>query len=436
MSVRPASDASNESFFRFSGISLSESQMKGPHQAAKQKRTVGDDRFIPSRGAMYQAKSMDTFELDSPKTLYQKTCIQQLYPHYSERTLLYSQPKKYEFDHQIPKPRWQFPQKAERVLDAPGVCHDFYRNNLDWGKQFLAVNLGNTSYLWQQSTGQIFHSSVHNRDLSSLKWSPSSCLLACGDMSSSILITDVVAQRTFFQLPPYDGAAVYSMDWRSEHEVTFGTIGSIHHMDMRRARPIVWSGNSVQSVCSLTWNKDNCLLASGNNANQVRIFDIRTSMASPAHAYSHQAAVKALQWVEGSSHLLLSGGGTADKIIKLYDTRKKMMLCEASAGAQIASMTCLDDRYFVLGLGYSAARNIQFWRYLTQPEKKLELVASVAGQHGRILGVTKNPESAEICSLSDQETLYFWSPVRSTPLSRRNPEPNRMDGLHLPSVIR
>ncbi len=436
MSVRPASGASNECFPRFSGLSLSESQKKHPQQAAKRKRPVGDDRFIPLRAAMDRAKSVETFEMDAPKTLYQKNCVQQIFPYYSERVLLYSQPKKYEFEHQTSKLRWRFPEKEERILDARGAGDNFYMNNLDWGKRLLAVNLGNISYCWKQATDEVSQCFVHTGDLSSLKWSPSGCLLACGDMLSSVHITDVAKQSMFFQLPPHDGAPVYSMDWRSEHELTFGTVGSIYHLDMRTAQPIVWSGNCASIVCSLAWNKDRCLLASGNNANQVQIFDIRTPMERPAHEYSHQSAIKALQWFEGSSHLLLSGGGTADKVIKLYDARGKKMLCEASAGAQITSLTCLDDRYFVLGLGYKEARNIQFWRYLPERNKQVQLVGAVEGQAGRILGVAKNSESTEICSLSDKERLYFWRPVRCSPQPRNDPDPIQMDSLHLPSLIR
>jgi cell division cycle protein 20 (cofactor of APC complex) len=58
------------------------------------------------------------------------------------------------------------------------------------------------------------------------------------------------------------------------------------------------------------------LIASGGNDNLVAIYDVRKS-EHLLHSYEHSAAVKSLAWTE-SDKMLLSGGGTSDKMIKFW----------------------------------------------------------------------------------------------------------------------
>src|SRR5947209_7217623 len=92
--------------------------------------------LIPSFEAMQKAQSMETHHIEPPKTIYEKTLTQALFPHYSPKTLLSNCPKKYEATPQAPTNNWKFPLKPTKCLDAPEISDDFYRNNLDWGKYF------------------------------------------------------------------------------------------------------------------------------------------------------------------------------------------------------------------------------------------------------------------------------------------------------------
>jgi hypothetical protein len=44
-----------------------------------------------------------------------------------------------------------------RILDAPEISHDYYLNLLDWDRfsGLMAVCLGNTVYLWNETTAEI-----------------------------------------------------------------------------------------------------------------------------------------------------------------------------------------------------------------------------------------------------------------------------------------
>ncbi len=79
-----------------------------------------------------------------------------------------------------------------------------------------------------------------------------------------------------------------------------------------------------QEVCGLKWSPSGHQLASGGNDNLLHIWDAAASASSAVHLHrleNHQAAVKALAWCPFQANLLASGGGTADRCIKFWNTQ-------------------------------------------------------------------------------------------------------------------
>lgn len=74
-----------------------------------------------------------------------------------------------------------------------------------------------------------------------------------------------------------------------------------------------------QEVCGLKWSPDNQYLASGGNDNRLYVWN--TQSLSPVQTYTdHLAAVKAIAWSPHHHGLLASGGGTADRCIRFWNT--------------------------------------------------------------------------------------------------------------------
>ena len=74
-----------------------------------------------------------------------------------------------------------------------------------------------------------------------------------------------------------------------------------------------------QEVCGLKWSPDNQYLASGGNDNKLFVWN--ASSLQPVHAFTeHLAAVKAIAWSPHHPGLLASGGGTADRCIRFWNT--------------------------------------------------------------------------------------------------------------------
>lgn len=71
-------------------------------------------------------------------------------------------------------------------------------------------------------------------------------------------------------------------------------------------------------MCGLKLNCTKGMLASGGNDNNIFLYDSRMISESLYAIKSHKAAIKALCFSKTNPYLLTSGGGTADKTIKLW----------------------------------------------------------------------------------------------------------------------
>jgi cell division cycle 20-like protein 1 (cofactor of APC complex) len=78
-----------------------------------------------------------------------------------------------------------------------------------------------------------------------------------------------------------------------------------------------------QEVCGLKWNTDTEQLASGGNDNKIFVWEKmeeRWLHRWGEQEGGHKAAVKAIAWSPHQRGLLASGGGTADRCIKFWNT--------------------------------------------------------------------------------------------------------------------
>jgi WD40 repeat protein len=91
---------------------------------------------------------------------------------------------------------------------------------------------------------------------------------------------------------------------------------------------------SFLQVCGLKWSYDDRELASGGNDNQLCVWN--TSSTSPVLKYGdHKAAVKAIAWSPHQHGLLASGGGTADRCIRFWNTATNTALSCLDTGSQV-----------------------------------------------------------------------------------------------------
>ncbi|KAL3912267.1 MAG: hypothetical protein SGPRY_008393 [Prymnesium sp.] len=419
-----------------------------PSSSTKRGRTPGSrtphgDRFIPNRSAMdldvsnfeLTRKSLDlnteNAELNaSPaKKEYKKELAQTLmqqHPnskvlafkskapkppesHQNSLRVLYTQNR--EAGNAPRKYSRQIPQAPERILDAPELLDDYYLNLLDWSSNnTLGVALGDSVYLWNANDGsiqQLMQTQGENSHVTSLSWIQQGNYMAVGTSDNKVQIWDVEKLK---QVRSMDGhrARVSSLSWNGPLLSSGGRDSLIIHHDVRIPQHKVGTlKGHTQEVCGLKWSPWGNMLASGGNDNLLNLWDDRYSSNrqqpgqtcdQPVHRLdAHQAAVKALAWCPWQKNLLASGGGTADRMIRFWNTNSGACL-----NAVCALQWSQHDKELVSSHGYSH-NQIILWKYPSMVK-----VAELTGHTSRVLHMAQSPDGSTVVSAAADETLRFW----------------------------
>ncbi|KAK3114837.1 substrate-specific activator of APC-dependent proteolysis [Teratosphaeriaceae sp. CCFEE 6253] len=212
-----------------------------------------------------------------------------------------------------------------KVLDAPELQDDFYLNLVDWGaNDILAVGLGASVYLWSRETGTVKQlCQLEGDTVTSVSWIQRGSHLAIGTNKGLLLIYDTVAERRLRTMTGHS-ARLSSLAWNAHILSTGSRDRTILHRDVRLPAPYLrrLTGHR-QEVCGLKWNPDTEQLASGGNDNKIFVWERmeeRWLHRWGEQEGGHKAAVKAIAWSPHQRGLLASGGGTADRCIKFWNT--------------------------------------------------------------------------------------------------------------------
>jgi len=305
------------------------------------------------------------------------------------------------------------PSAPSRILDAPDLLDDYYLNLIDWSDtNVLAVALAKTVYLWNAGSGEIEELCTlepsSNTYVSSVSWvQQGGGHIAVGTSSGATQLWDVHECK---QLRSMDGHSdrVGSLSWNL-HVLSSGSRdGAIVNHDVRVARHnIATLRGHEQEVCGLAWSLDGTTLASGGNDNRLCLWNASVSASGATARFTltdHQAAVKALAWSPHERNLLATGGGTADRCIKFWNTHTGSLLNSIDTGSQVCALQWNPNEKEILSSHGFARNQLCLWKYPTMAKiKELE------GHTARVLHMACSPDGSSVVSAAADETLRFWN---------------------------
>uniref|UniRef100_A0A4W4H3M1 Fizzy-related protein homolog n=1 Tax=Electrophorus electricus TaxID=8005 RepID=A0A4W4H3M1_ELEEL len=314
------------------------------------------------------------------------------------------------------KPMRKISKIPFKVLDAPELQDDFYLNLVDWSSlNVLSVGLGTCVYLWSACTSQVTRLcdlSVEGDSVTSVGWSERGNLVAVGTHKGFVQIWDAAAGKKLSVLEGHT-ARVGALAWNVDQLSSGSRDRLILQRDIR-APPLQAERRLQghrQEVCGLKWSTDHQLLASGGNDNKLLVWN--HSSVLPMQQYTeHLAAVKAIAWSPHQHGLLASGGGTADRCIRFWNTLTGQPLQCTDTGSQVCNLAwSKHTNELVSTHGYSQ-NQILVWKY-----PSLTQVAKLTGHSYRVLYLAMSPDGEAIVTGAGDETLRFWnvfSKTRST----------------------
>lgn len=304
-------------------------------------------------------------------------------------------------------------KKPIKVLDAPALQDDFYLNVIDWSvHNILAVGLSESVYLWNAITSKVVLLSDLSDvadSVSSVSWASGGGSLAVGTVNGEVEIWDATKGVKLLALEPHK-SRVGTLAWCGAGQPNLIASGSrdrsIRVRDIRSPRSeettYCLTGHK-QEVCGLKWSPDDSHLASGGNDNSLLLWQPQASCA-PLHRFDHHtAAVKALAWSPHQYGLLASGGGTADRCIRFWNTTTHTPVHHIDTGSQVCNIAwSKNSNELVSTHGYSQ-NQILVWKYPSMTK-----LATLPGHTLRVLYLATSPDGETIVTGAGDEMLKFW----------------------------
>ncbi|MQL68520.1 hypothetical protein Taro_000847 [Colocasia esculenta] len=304
-----------------------------------------------------------------------------------------------------PKVSRKVPRSPYKVLDAPALQDDFYLNLVDWSSNnVLAVGLGNCVYLWNACSSKVTKLCDMGLDDSvcSVGWSQRGGHLAVGTNLGKVQIWDASRCQRIRSMEGHR-LRVGSLAWSSTILSSGSRDKIILHRDIRTQEDYASKLTGHKSeVCGLKWSHDNRELASGGNDNRLFVWNQHSTKHVLKYS-EHTAAVKAIAWSPHLHGLLASGGGTADRCIRFWNTTTNSYLSCMETGSQVSLI------YWVELL------NPLF--LLLQKQLSSVVLATLTGHTYRVLYLAVSPDGQTIVTGAGDETLRFWN-VFPSPKSR------------------
>lgn len=304
-----------------------------------------------------------------------------------------------------------------KVLDAPELQDDFYLNLVDWSStNLLSVGLGTCVYLWSACTSQVTRlcdlsasDERSNEKVTSVSWSERGNYVAVGCENGIVQVWDVTANKQVNSLTGHTNR-VGALAWNGDILLSGSRDRSILQRDIRT--PCIVPDRKLeahkQEVCGLKWSPDNQNLASGGNDNKLYIWNMRSSQ--PCQAYhEHGAAVKAIAWSPHHHGLLASGGGTADRKIRFWNTLTGQPMQMVDTGSQVCNLAWSKHASELVSTHGYSQNQILVWKY-----PSLMQVAKLTGHSQRVLYLATSPDGDSIVTGAGDETLRFWNVFTKT----------------------
>eukprot|EP01025_Chloroclados_australasicus_P068916 TRINITY_DN9632_c0_g1_i3.p1 TRINITY_DN9632_c0_g1~~TRINITY_DN9632_c0_g1_i3.p1 ORF type:complete len:272 (-),score=24.62 TRINITY_DN9632_c0_g1_i3:736-1434(-) len=222
---------------------------------------------------------------------------------------------------------------------------------------------------------------------------------------------------------PGHNARVGCMAWNSRILSTGSRDRSILHRDIRAPGNFqVRCQQHRSEICGLKWSHDDRLLASGGNDNQLLVWT-ESSPDPMARFDAHCAAVKALAWSPHQAGILASGGGTADRCIKIWNLGNSSAVTSLDTGSQVCNLSWSKNVDEIVSTHGYSQNQIIVWKYPSM--KKL---ATLTGHTLRVLYLATSPDGQVIVTGAGDETLRFWN-VFPGPRTRGNNQTRQSNTL-------
>lgn len=303
-----------------------------------------------------------------------------------------------------------------------GSSMDFFKQYLSWSANdviahFTYQTLCISKFNREDRKLDSFWKTTFGQELSAVHFVDSRDTLVIGGLKGNLTIIPDISNNRLANYNPLENLPLKIQSITSQRNtLVFGDEkGRIGVGDLRvrldRFTPLYCEG----SICSLTLTND-YQLAYGTSENTSGVIDLRKN--ARVDSLKHNAAIKGLDWI--SSQRLVTGAGTSDRRVRIWDIENREMLTELDTGAQVCHLIWLKSSNTVFTCqGFSpsnAQANMQVLIQVFKPDfyrRKLTPIAYHESYSNsdhldvRVLHSAVDP-TEQIVATYSSKNIAFW----------------------------
>ena len=302
--------------------------------------------------------------------------------------------------------RRRLPSNPCRSIEVDNVSSDFYVTPMDWSrKNTIAFALQDQVLFINPKTLDITEPDNMPYNVVSLKFSPFGERIFLGDDSGTATMYDTLTCQVISEAELFESSVLVS-DWKDNTVISGSREGQIAVIDVRDdALQFVQHTAHLEEVCSIKIHPDMTLLATCGNDCLVKIWDMRYLGKDPLITYSeHEAAIRACVWSPAANDIIVTGGGTADKRIKMWNTTTGETIKSVDTGSQVCNLYWNEEYNEIVSTHGFSQNHICLWK-----ASDLSPVASFHTHRQRVLFMCASPDGTAIATAAPEDNLQIWN---------------------------
>ncbi|KAK8883148.1 hypothetical protein M9Y10_045796 [Tritrichomonas musculus] len=133
------------------------------------------------------------------------------------------------------------------------------------------------------------------------------------------------------------------------------------------------------------------------------------------HYEEHQAAIRALAFSPTSDSIIVTGGGTSDKTIKMWDINTGDTIYSIDTGSQVCNLFWNEEYNEIFSTHGFSQNHLALWRGFD-----LSAIAQFYEHKQRVLFMTPSPDGTKVATAAPNDGIQIWAMFPSRRLSLTN----------------
>jgi WD40 repeat protein len=297
------------------------------------------------------------------------------------------------------------PTKPSHTLELEGIPSDFYVSPFDWSnRNLIAFALADAVVLINPKTMELIEPDNCPVGATSLRFNPRGDSLFLGLEGGDAAVFDLTILEPISTIDLFE-TEILVADWKDDVVVCGSREGEVAIVDMRGESETQMTNAHLEEVCAIKIHPDGHTFATCGNDCAVKIWDMRNlGSAEPAVTYSeHNAAIRAIAWSPMTRNLLVTGGGTADKTIKIWDSTTGETVKSIDTGSQVCNLYWNLDYNEILSTHGFSQNHLALWK-----GTDLSPIGSIHHHKQRVLFLCVSPDGSLAATAAPGDNMQIW----------------------------